>query len=101
FPVFTLFEAGGVEVGEYTAIYEVVSPNGEVRTTANVAIGVERKGDLVRIPFTIALTPSIDEVGIWRIAVRSELAQMATIDVMIKRTGEAEPPIAPENPAAP
>ncbi|ORA82203.1 hypothetical protein BST28_04215 [Mycolicibacter kumamotonensis] len=100
FPVCTLFEAGGVGVGEYTVIYEVISPNGEVRTTVSVAVGVERTGDLVRIPFTVALTPSIDEFGIWRIAVRSELASMATLDVMIKRTGEANPPTAPANPAA-
>lgn len=90
-PVFTLFEAGGVEVGEYTVTYEVFSPDGEARTAVSMAVGVLRPGDLVRIPFTIALTPTIDAFGIWRIGVRSELASLATFDVMIRRVGEAGP----------
>jgi hypothetical protein len=90
FPLFTAIEAGRVEAGEYTVVFELCAPTGEVRTSVSVALVVERPGDVVRIQYVVGLSGDIDAFGIWRIVVRSEIRQLAVLDVMVKRVGEAD-----------
>lgn len=83
-PLFAVIEGGGVEPGEYTITFELVSPSGDVRATTRIAVVVQRKGDMSRIPCALDLAGNVHEFGIWRVVVRSDVAELAALDVMVK-----------------
>src|SRR4029453_3793378 len=84
-------EAGDVPSGEYTVILELRNPSGEVRTRTSLALVVEKSGDVLRIPAYIGLHAPFDEYGVWRLTARSESADLASLDFLVKRTGERTP----------
>jgi hypothetical protein len=88
-----VIEAGGADAGEYTVIFELLAPSGAVRASASIAVVVDRPGDIVRLSYVYVLAGSVDEFGIWRIVIKSDVAQLAALDVMVKRVGEAAPPV--------
>ena len=85
FPVACLVEAGGVPAGEYTLVFELLNPSWQPRTRRSLALAVDLAGDLLRIPLAFDLPATIDAFGIWRIVVRSDLAELGAIDVLVKR----------------
>jgi hypothetical protein len=93
FPVLAVIEAGGVAAGEYSIIFELRAPSGEVQTSATIALVVERSGDLLRLPFSMGVPGTIDAYGLWQVVVKSEVAELGWLDIMVKRVGEAEPPL--------
>lgn len=89
FPVYVLFEAPGVGVGEYTAGVEVRGPDGTPRQRLSFPITVETAGKVVRIPRCCSLTAEIDIFGLWTLAVVTPDRELAHIDLLVKRTGQA------------
>ena len=85
FPVTCLVEAGGVPAGEYTLVFELLNPSWKPRTRRSLAVAVDVSGDLLRIPLAFDLPATIDAFGIWRIVVRSDIAELGAIDVLVKR----------------
>lgn len=84
FPVFAVIEAGGVPSGVYTLLFEVIDPSGEVKALSSLALVVDEPAQLVRVPCAFNLTAHVDNFGIWSLVVRSELDELAAIDLMIK-----------------
>ena len=89
FPVFILFEAGGVETGDYTAAVEVLGPDGTRRARMSFPVTVERRGDVLRIPRACALLAELDCLGLWTLAVTTPSRELARIPLLVKRAGEA------------
>ena len=90
FPLIIVFEAGGVPVGEYTAGVEVRERDGSAHGRVRFPITVDRAGDVCRIPRPCTVEAEIDVFGLWTIAVVTPQRELARIDVMIKRTGQAD-----------
>jgi len=88
-PVFAVIEAGGVEMGEYTVVFEAFNPSGAMRATASFVLAVEEEGDLARVPCAVGLEVEVDELGIWRCAARSDHGPLGAVDVMIKQPDSA------------
>lgn len=78
-----MFEAGGVPVGEYSAGVDVRGRDGSTRGRIRFPVTVERTGDVCRIP-------RIDAFRVWAVVVVPAERELARIDVIIKRTGQAE-----------
>ena len=89
FPVYVLFEAPGVDVGEYTVGVEVRGPDGTRREQITFPLTIETAGDVVRIPRCCSLTAEVDVFGLWTLAVVTPDRELARIDLLIKRTGQA------------
>lgn len=89
FPVYVLFEAPGVGVGEYTTGVEVRGPEGTPRQRLSFPVTVKTAGDVVRIPRCCSLTAEIDIFGLWTLAVVTPDRELAHIDLLVKRTGQA------------
>lgn len=85
FPVACLVEAGGVPVGEYTLVFELLNPSWKPQTRRSLAVAVDLSGDLLRIPLAFDLPATVDAFGIWRIVVRSDLAELGALDVLVKK----------------
>ena len=91
FPLFILFEAGGVDKGEFTASVEMRDPEGIPRAKVSFPIAVEKPGDLLRIPRVCSLTAEVARFGLWTIVVMTQPdRELASIGIFIKRAGEAE-----------
>ncbi|TDY04845.1 hypothetical protein BCL50_3623 [Mycolicibacterium litorale] len=84
-PMLVVVEAGGVDAGEYTITIDLHSPDGELRLTASLALVIDEPGDLVRVPFQHTWDFQADQLGVWRISVRSETSTLAVYDLMIKQ----------------
>lgn len=97
FPTLCVIEAGGAEAGEYTVIYELCAPSGEVRTRTSVGLVVEEPGDVLRVAHAFDFSGTVDVPGIWQIAIRSEIAPLTTLDVIIKRQGQPDPSQSADN----
>lgn len=89
-PVLCVIEAGGVEAGEYTVIFELCKPSGHVQTRTSVGLVVERPGDVLRVQYVFELSGTVDVLGVWQIAIRSELALLAVLDLLVKQQGEPD-----------
>jgi hypothetical protein len=89
FPLFILFEAGGVGVGEFTVGVEARDPNGTRRAHMNFPLTVVEAGDVVRISRCCDLSALVESFGVWTLAVTSPQGDLAQIDLLIKRSGEA------------
>lgn len=88
FPLFVMFEAGGVEVGEFTVAAEVRDPSGMQRGRASWALTVTTAGDVVRVPLCCTLSAEVDSFGLWAMVICASGRELARIDVLVKRTGE-------------
>jgi hypothetical protein len=87
FPLLIIFEAGGVEVGEYTIGVEARDPGGIRHGLVQFPLTVAETGDVVRIPRCCTLATEVDALGIWTVAVTTPLGDLATVDLLIKRPG--------------
>lgn len=85
FNLFTVIEAGDVPAGVYSLRVEVRNPSGELRARARSALVIETAAKQVRVPAAFGLAADIDEYGLWRISVASELVELSAITVMVKR----------------
>lgn len=85
FPLFIVFEAGGVGTGEYTATVEVLDPRGAARGETSFPVTIEEPGDVLRIVRCCELVVVVDVFGVWRVSVSSEVKELARQDLMIKR----------------
>jgi hypothetical protein len=88
FPVYILFEAHGVDVGEYTVGVEVYGPDRAPRQRISFPVTIETAGDVVRIPRCCSMTAEIDAFGLWTLAVVTPDRELARIDVLIRRIGQ-------------
>jgi hypothetical protein len=88
FPLYILFEAGGIEIGEYTVGVEARGPDGMRRARVNFPLTVEAAGDVVRIPRCCSLATEIDAWGLWKFAVVTPDRDLAQVDLLIKHVGE-------------
>lgn len=88
FRVVVLFEAGGVDEGEYTVRIEARGPTGAVSATASFPLTVVKAGDVVRVPHGWTLCVEIDAYGIWTVAVATESKELAVTQLLVKRFGE-------------
>jgi hypothetical protein len=87
-PLMIVFEAGGVPVGEYTAAVEVRSPAGQQRGYVAFPVTIDRAGEVCRIPRPCSVDFVIDAFGLWTIAVSSNGQELASLELVIKRTGQ-------------
>ena len=87
--VLITFEAGNTEPGEYTAAIEVYGPDDQRKTVLEFPVTVVTKGDVVRIQRICSVPITVDAFGKWRITVVSLDRKLASLDMIIKRTGEA------------
>lgn len=90
FPVFVIFEAGGVEVGEFTVSAAIRDPSGAERSRVSFPLTVIKNGDLLRIPRCLNLPVVVDFFGIWTVAISTLDRELSQVDVMVKRACEAE-----------
>lgn len=86
--VFIVFEAGGVDDGEYTVAVEAINPLGERRGRVRFPLTVERAGALVRITRGCDINIHVDTYGLWAIVVRASDAEPVTHQFVVKRYGE-------------
>lgn len=84
-----VFEAGGVEVGEYGVQLEARNPDGASRGLVRFPVTVEEVGEIVRIPRTVALATDVDSLGVWTFELTTSIATLAKLDLLIKRTSSA------------
>ncbi len=89
FPVLVIVEAGGVPPGEYTMIIRALGPDGATKAETKFPVTVEEAGDVLRISRSCALDVAIDAWGLWSITASTPLGELARIDLLVKRTGEA------------
>lgn len=87
FPLFILFEAGGVEAGDFTASVEARDPTGIPRAKLSFPVTVMESGDVVRIPRACALHAEVTCFGLWTLTVTTPSRELASITIFIKRTG--------------
>lgn len=89
-PVLLVIEAGGVPPGEYTVALEAVGPDGIHRSRMSFPVTVEEAGDILRISRSCGLAITFDAFGLWTIVATTPLAELARLDLLVKRRGEAE-----------
>jgi hypothetical protein len=89
FPLFILFEAGGVEVGEFTIRVDVLDPSGVRRSRISFPLTVVEAGDIVRIPRYCNLPSEVETFGVWTLAMATPHRPLAQVQLLIKRAGEA------------
>ena len=85
---FMIFEAGGVDTGEYTVAVEVHNPAGERRGRVRFPLTVERVGEVVRISRGCDVPVDVDSFGVWTVVVSSSGADPVTHSFIVKRYGE-------------
>jgi hypothetical protein len=85
-----IFEAGGAPEGEYTATVELLDPVLGVAGTVRFPVTVVTPGDVIRIPRLVMLDARLPVFGAYKIRVSSELAVLATLEIIARRSGEAE-----------
>jgi hypothetical protein len=85
--VVLVFEAGGLEKGDYTASVSVEDPTGSAAARLSLPVSVEEPGDVVRIPRFVTVAVEVTAFGVWRISVMNDTAVMGFVDLMVKRTG--------------
>jgi hypothetical protein len=88
-PLIVVLEAGGAPVGEYTVGIEVRSPDGSARGRVGFPVTVERAGDVCRIPRPCNVEAEVDAFGIWTVAVVTPERELARVELMVKRAGQA------------
>ena len=88
-PIFLAVEAGGVHVGEYTVAVEAHGPHGGRRARVSFPVTVTVEGDVLRIPFCFSLPVEVDAFGLWTVSVSTPTEELARVDVMARRVGEA------------
>jgi hypothetical protein len=88
-PVLVVIEAGGVPPGEYALILEALGPDGTSRSQMSFPVTVEEAGDILRISRSCGLEVTFDAFGLWTIIAKTPAAELARLDLLIKRTGEA------------
>ena len=86
--VFTVFEAGGIEAGDYTVAIEACNPAGERRGHVRFPVTVEQPGEAVRISRGCDLTVDVDSFGLWEIRICASDAQPVIHTFIVKRFGE-------------
>lgn len=82
------FECAGVEAGEYTITVRAVGPDGE-QAQVGFPLTVEKAGDILRVPRAIKLGFAVSAFGIWTLTVEHDGRILGTLDLNVKRTGEA------------
>ena len=85
---FMIFEAGGVDQGEYTVAVEVHNPAGERRGRVRFPLTVEQVGEVVRISRGCDVPVDIDSFGAWTVRVRASDADPVTHSFIVKPYGE-------------
>jgi hypothetical protein len=88
-PVLVVIEAGGVPPGEYTLILEAMGPDGTSQSQMSFPVTVEEAGDILRISRSCGLEVTFDAFGLWTIIAKTPVAELARLDLLVKRTGEA------------
>jgi hypothetical protein len=88
FHVFVVFEAGGVEVGDYTILAHLTSPTGGSEQYA-FPVSVTKAGDVLRIPRYLNLSFPAESFGIWRARIAHSDRDLASLEIFVTRTGEA------------
>lgn len=87
-----MFEAGGAPEGEYTTTVELLDPVHGVAGTVGFPVTVVTPGDVVRIPKLVMLRARLPVFGAYQIRVSSEVAVLATLDIIARCSGEADDP---------
>lgn len=90
FALIVVFEAGGAQTGDYTAIVEILDPVHDVAGSVRFPIVVVEAGDVVRIPRLVRLNTRLRVFGAYQVRVSSELAVLATLDLIVDRSGEGQ-----------
>lgn len=85
---FMVFEAGGVDEGEYTVSVEVYNPAGERRGQLRFPLTVEKAGNVVRISRGCNVPIDVDSFGLWKVRVCASDSEPVTQLFVVKRYGE-------------
>ena len=87
--VLVILEAGGVTAGEYAVAVEACAPD-ERRFGVQFPVTVEAEGDVLRIARFCHLPVVVSAFGLWQFSVTHGGKELAAIDLIVKRTGEAD-----------
>jgi hypothetical protein len=82
------FESAGVEAGEYSITLRAKGPNGD-HSQVVFPLTVEQRGDILRIPRVTQLGFSVSAFGLWTLTAEHDGRILGTVDLNVKRTGEA------------
>ncbi len=85
--VVLVFEAGGLEKGNYTASVLVEDPTGLTAARLSLPVSVDETGDVVRIPRILRVAVEVTAFGVWRISAMNDAGAMGFVDLMVKRAG--------------
>lgn len=83
--VVLVLESGGVVPGHYSVTVSATSPSGKSAGQTGFPVVVEEQGDILRIVRVASLLLAVDEYGLYRITASTEVAELGSIDLAIKR----------------
>jgi hypothetical protein len=83
-----IFECAGVDAGEYSITLRAARPNGD-HSQIVFPLMVEKRGDILRIPRIAHLRFPVGAFGLWTITAEHDGRLLGSVDLNVKRTGEA------------
>ncbi len=96
--VATIFEAGGLQPGDYQATIEVRDPFSALAAAVPVTVSVTQRRDVVRVPHVAAVDVDVHSAGVWSVQVVSGELLLIRLPVLVSQSG-ADHDDAPVSPA--
>jgi hypothetical protein len=91
-----VFEAGGVENGEYGVEIHVVTLDGNVAQSVRPVFRITKPGDILRINYWFRFNVQVTEYGMWAVVVRHGNRTLAELAIAIQQGMSRQTTMLPE-----
>jgi len=81
----TVFECGGVPIGEYGFTVAALDPQNNEASSVRFAFNISQTGDILRISCKFGITVTVTAFGLWAIAVRHGDKELTRLPVVVQQ----------------